>query len=530
MHQLNNRQDYTGGRSAIYAENGVAATSHPVATQAALDILRAGGNAVDAGIAAISTLCVVEPAMTGLGGDCFMILCKGGVGKPIGLNSSGRAPAAATLEWYKEAGISEIEVPTAHAVTVPGAVDGWCRIHADHGKLDMAQILAPAIKAAEEGYIVQPRVARDWGECVSKLARDADSTARYLFDGKAPKVGDRVKLPELAKTLREIAAKGRDGFYKGWVAEDIVAKLTSVGGLHTLEDFEASEPTYVEPISTTYRGHQVYEIPPNGQGVTAQVILNVLEGYDYASLSELDRVHILAEAAKHAYARRDALIGDPDFGPVPVERLLSKDEADFIRSKIDMTRAAPQGEPDRFVHRDTTYMTVVDKDRNALSFINSLFSGFGSGITAPKSGVVLQNRGSSFRLIEGHPNAIAPRKRPMHTIIPGMLGQGDKMVMPFGVMGGQYQPVGHAALISNILDLGLDPQEAIAAPRSFAYNGEMLLEDTFKPEIWEGLRARGHDVKSQFPVGGGQAIWIDHERGLLIGGSEPRKDGCAMGC
>ena len=529
MRRIHTRRDFTRGRSAVYAENGIAATAHPAASLAAIDMLRAGGNAVDAALSAMAMLCVIEPHSTGLGGDCFAIYSKGGQGRPIGLNSSGRAPAAAALDWYREAEVAEIEVPTPHAVTVPGAVDGWCRLHADHGSHELAEILAPAIRAAEEGFLVLPRIADDWQKLAWKLKLNEASAARFLPGGTAPVAGDRHVQPELAKTLREVAAKGRVGFYEGWVAEDIVACLSGLGGLHTREDFAASSPDYVEPIASTYRGFDLYEIPPNSQGVTAQVILNVLQGYDFGAMVEADRIHLLAEAAKHAYARRDALIGDLDFAPVPVVRLLSEGEAERIRARIDMTHASPQGEPDRFVHTDTTYLTVVDRDRNAISLINSLFSGFGSGIMAPQSGVMLQNRGTSFRLIEGHPNAIAPRKRPMHTIIPGFLGQGDRMVMPFGVMGGQYQPVGHATLLTGILDLGLDPQEAIAQPRSFAYDGEMRLEDSFDPAIGAALSERGHNVVRMDPVGGGQAIWIDHDRGLLIGGSEPRKDGCAIG-
>lgn len=525
------RQDFSQGRSAVFAENGAAATAHPLATLTAVDVLRNGGNAVDAAIAAMAMLCVIEPHATGIGGDCFAIYSKAGRGRPLALNASGRAPAAATLDWYREAGIDEIKVETPHAVTVPGAVDGWCQLIEDHGTKPLDYILQPAIRAAENGYIVAPRIADDWEKLTCKLSLDPNTRARFLPGGRAPRAGDRHEQPELAQTFRRIAKNGRDGFYTGPVAEDIVSRLRELHGLHTLDDFAGNEPTYVDPISLNYRGYEVYEIPPNGQGITAQVILNVLQGYDYgsASLSDCDRVHLMAEASKAAYARRNALIGDPDFVDVPVERLLSEAEAESIRQRISLSKAAPQAEVDRSDHSDTTYLTVVDRDRNAISLINSLFSGFGSGIMAPSSGVMLQNRGTSFRLIEGHPNAIAPGKRPMHTIIPGMLGQGDQVVMPFGVMGGHFQPVGHATLLTGMIDLGLDPQDSLAQPRSFAVDGELLLEHTFSGDMARSLEERGHKVVRQEPVGGGQAIWIDHERGVLIAGSEPRKDGCALG-
>lgn len=521
-------RDFHTGRSAVYAEHGAVATAHPLATLAAIDVLRAGGNAVDAAITAHALLAVIEPQSTGIGGDGFVILARDGEA-PIGLNGSGRAPAAATLAWYLERGIGEIDPESAHAVTIPGAVDAWCRLAEDHGTRSIEELLQPAVQTAAEGYIVTPRVAFDWQSAAGKLT-DADSAAVYLMGGRAPKAGDRHRQTALAATLRTIGRKGRDGFYRGPVAEDMAAKLRSVGGLHTEEDFAANTPTYVEPIRSTYRSHDVYEIPPNGQGVTVQVILNVLEGYDFGALGLADRIHLMAEAAKAAYARRNALIGDPDFVDVPTDRLRSPEEADRIRARIRMDRAMPWQEAERLVHSDTTYVCVVDRDRMSVSFINSLFASFGSGITAPQSGVVLQNRGASFRLVEGHPNAIAPRKRPMHTIIPGLLARDGRAVMPFGVMGGHYQPVGHAQLLTGLLDLGLDPQDALQAPRAFANGDELELEPTVPPEVAEDLAARGHTlVPADGPHGGGQAIWIDHERGVLIAGSEPRKDGCALG-
>ena len=522
-------RDFFTGRSAVVAERGMAATAHPAATLAALDVLRAGGNAVDAALAAAALLAVVEPQATGLGGDAFVLLARDGK-PPVGLNGSGRAPAAATLDWYLERGIAEIAVESPHAVTVPGAVDAWCALHAAYATRPLDELFAPAIRAAREGFLVQPRVAYDWGRLAPKLAGDPVTASRYLPAGRAPAAGERVALPELARTLAAIARAGRCAFYTGRVAADLVERLRALGGLHTLEDFAANAPGWVEPLAVTYRGHEVVELPPNGQGLVAQLMLNVLAGYDLAALGEADRIHLLAEATKAAYARRDALIADPARVAVPVARLLSAGEAERIRSRIRMDRAAPPGEAARFVHGDTTYLAVVDRDRTAVSFINSLFSGFGSGITGPTSGVLLHNRAMGFRLEEGHPNAIAPGKRPLHTIIPALLARDGRSAMAFGVMGGHYQPVGHTQLVTAMLDDGLDPQSALALARSFAVDGELRLEPTIDAAVAADLAGRGHAVRRlDVPLGGGQAIRLDHARGVLIGGSEPRKDGCALG-
>ncbi|MBI1779562.1 MAG: gamma-glutamyltransferase [Proteobacteria bacterium] len=524
-------RNFFTGRSPVYAEGGVAATAHPQASLIALDVLRSGGNAVDAAIAAIAALCVIEPASTGIGGDCF-VLYSPKAGLPIGLNGSGRAPAKATLEWYQKQGIKQIAVQTPHAVTVPGAIDAWARLHADHGTKPWAELLQPAIKAAAEGFIVTPKVGYDWIKLTPKLAADKHAAKRMLNGGVAPKIGSKHRQPELAETLKLVAKHGRDGFYRGVVAKDIVDRLNELGGLHSLDDLALNHPDYVEPIHTNYRGYDVYEIPPNGQGITALIMLNALQGYEYGSArySEADRIHLLSEVAKAAYLRRDTLIGDPDFVEVPVERLLSSQEAGSIRKGIRLDRAGDPAALEAVEHADTTYLCVVDKDRNAVSFINSLFAGFGSGILAPKSGVMLQNRGCGFRLEEGHPAAIAPRKRPFHTIIPGMLVKDGRAVMPFGVMGGHYQPTGHTTLLTNMIDHDMDPQSALAAPRSFAYEGELRLEQPISEPVAQDLAKRGHDVRRlEDPVGGGQAIWIDHQAGTLCAGSEPRKDGCAMG-
>jgi gamma-glutamyltranspeptidase / glutathione hydrolase len=518
------------GRSAAMAANGMAATSAPMATLTALDVLRAGGNAADASIAAVAVQCVVEPQSTGIGGDCFVLYSRGGA-LPVALNGSGRAPAKAKVEWYVEHGIHQIEVPTPHAVTIPGAVDAWCMFNREYGTRPLAELLEPAARVAEAGYVVTPRVAADWQRNQAKL-RDPVTAALFLPGGKPPEVGDRMANPPLAATLRRIGREGREAFYDGAVMRDIVTRLKSLGGLHEEEDFAAQRSNWVEPITAPYRGYDVYECPPNGQGMAALMILRTLEGYVLGGdgFSEADRLHLLAEANKAAYWVRDNFIGDPDHVSVDVAEYLSEARAEKTRRTIRLDRALPGPHWAEIEQKDTVYLCVVDRDGNACSFINSLFSGFGSGIVAPESGVLLHNRGTGFRTIPGHPNAIAPRKRPLHTIIPGMLVKDGRAVMPFGVMGGHYQSVGHAHFLHRMLDRGLDPQQAAEQPRILALNGVLQVEQAVPEPIVADLARRGHEIAVQeVPLGGCQAIWIDHRRGVLIGGSEPRKDGLALG-
>src|SRR5712671_5165575 len=519
------------GRSAAMAANGMAASSHPRATLTALDVLRAGGNAADAAIAAVAMQCVVEPQSTGIGGDCFVLYSRQGA-LPVALNGSGRAPAKATVDWYVERGIGEIAVQTPHAVTIPGAIDAWCTFNREHGTRPLAELLEPAARAAEEGYVVTPRVAADWHRAQEKL-RDPVTAALFLPGGRPPNAGDKMRNGPLAATLRRIGREGREAFYDGAVMREIVARLKSLGGLQEEEDFAAQRSNWVEPIHASYRGHEVYECPPNGQGLAALMILRQLEGFAMGddSLSEADRLHLLAEATKNAYFVRDDFIADPTQAAVDVEGFLSDDWAEQARRLIRLDRAMPGPEwHGGTEHTDTVYLCAVDRDGNAVSFINSLFSSFGTGIMAPESGVLLHNRGTSFRTTAGHPNAIAPRKRPFHTIIPGMLCKDGRAIMPFGVMGGQYQAVGHAHLVHRMLDRGLDPQQAAEAPRSFAFRGKLRVERGVPEPIVADLARRGHDIDvAKVPLGGCQAIWIDHQRGVLIGGSEPRKDGLALG-
>ncbi len=518
------------GRSPVIAPEAMVATSHPLASQVGIDILKSGGNAIDAAIAACATLCVVEPAMTGIGGDCFALYAPNGVTEPIALNGSGRAPRAASTDALRECGVSAIEVQSPHAVTVPGAIAAWTMLNTDYGRKGMDELLAPAIHYAEDGFPVAHRVGVDWIGLVPKLMADPDSARLMTVNGRAPAIGSMFRQPELAATLRLIAAGGRDAFYLGTVAEDIVRKLNRIGGLHTLEDFAEAKAEYVTPISTVYKDHRIHECPPNGQGICALMMLNILARHDYAVLSEVERVHLTAEAAKLAYHQRDRHISDPAFADIPVEWLLSNDHAAALDAMIDTTRATTVPASDFPSHDDTTYLCCVDRDGNAISFINSLFSGFGTGIIAPGSGVMLQNRGSSFRVDPDHVNRIEGGKRPMHTIIPGMVTRNGQIVAPFGIMGGQYQSTGHASLLTHVIDRGLDIQDALDQPRSFAVDDVLQVEDGFAPETCDRLTAMGHDLEHvETPLGGGQGIWIDHGSGTLTGGSDPRKDGCAIG-
>lgn len=518
------------GRSPVHATHGMACTSHPLASQTAIDILKSGGNALDAAVAACAVQCVVEPESTGLGGDCFCLYSRKGSTDLVAFNGSGRAPKAAHAEWYRDNGIAEIERRSPHAVTVPGAVDAWATLIADHGTVPLAELLRPAIAYARDGYPIASRVAFDFASEAPILSENAARV--FLAGGRPPKVGSLHRQPLLAATLERIASQGRDGFYLGEVAEDIVAYLRGLGGLHDLEDFAAAHGDYVEPISTDFRDYRVYECPPNGQGVIALLLLNIANGMETgATPIAVDRLHAEIAAGRLAYRDRNLYVADPDFADVPVDWLLSEEHARALRQDMRDGAAAP-ARFDAPAHASTVYISVVDKDRNAASFINTLFSGFGSGLMAPKSGVTLHNRGQGFVLDDGHPNCIAPGKRPLHTIIPGMVAKDGRTIMPFGVMGGQYQAFGHMQFLTRLFDYGCDIQEAMDLPRHFPLpnSNQVQVESGVPRAVVDGLRAKGHEpVAPPKPIGGAQAVWIDWEEGVLTGGSDPRKDGCAIG-
>lgn len=524
------RDFHMPGRSPVFAGEAMAATSHPLATQAAMDVLKAGGTAADAAVTAVATLCVVEPHMTGIGGDCFCLVSH--PGKPVwGYNGSGRSAANASTQALLDQGITSIGMTSIHSVTVPGAIEAWDVVLKTHGRFGLDRALAPAIKYAEGGFPVAPRVAFDWAAAVERLRGDPGAAMHALFKGRAPSEGDVIKFPALAATLKAIAAGGPKAFYEGAIAEDIVATAAARGSFLTVEDLARHRGDVVTPISTSYRGLDVLEIPPNGQGLVALVLLNMLEGFDMAKLDALgpERFHLVLEAARMAYAVRDTHIADPAFMRAAVPALLDKGFARKLAGKIDMSKRTPLPKSPT-PGNDTVYLTVVDRDRTAVSFINSLYSGFGVGICTEKTGVMLTNRGAGFVVDPEHPNTFGPSKRPMHTIIPSLAMRDGRCEMAFGVMGAHYQPMGHAQIINNMVDYGMDVQQAIDAPRVFFTGERTEVERGISAATIDGLRARGHDVHvAPLPWGGGQAIKIDWDRGVLIGGSDPRKDGCALG-
>lgn len=515
------------GRSAVFAGNGACATSHPLAAKVALDMLQAGGNAADAAIAGAVLLGICEPQMSGIGGDCFVLIKPAGAETVLGLNGSGRAPAALSADALRDRGLDRMPIHGIDTVTLPGAIDAFLELNRVHGRLGMAEILAPAIHYAEEGVPVAPRVAADWAEDAAVLQGDARRF--YLLDGAAPRIGQIFRAPGQAEVLRRIAREGRAGFYEGEVAEDMIASLRALGGSHSHADLVAVKADWTTPISTTYQGLDLIEHPPNGQGATALLMLNILGHFDLGRLNPFGaaRAHLEAEAAKLAYDARNRFIADP---MARLDHMLAPETAARLAALIDPKRALPNpAKVTEAVHKDTVYITVVDRDRMAVSLIYSIFWGFGAGLASNRFGINFQNRGAGFSLIPGHPNEAAGGKRPMHTIIPGMLAEGGRITMPFGVMGGAYQPCGHARLVTNLRDYGMDLQSAIDAPRCFAGEEGFKVERGYAPEVMNELRSMGHNpVASDEPIGGAQAI-ILHPSGVLEAGSDPRKDGCALG-
>ena len=523
------RDFHKPGRSPVFACDGMAATSHPLASAVAIDTLKAGGSAADAAVAAIAALGVIEPHMTGIGGDCFCLVAK--PDEPLwGYNGSGRAAAAARADRLWDKGIRHIDEASVHSVTVPGAVEAWQAVLRRHGRFGLDRALGAAIHYAEHGFAVAPRIAADWSRLAVTLRGDPGSTRHFLYGGEAPQAGDVVRFPALAATLKAIAAGGAKAFYQQ-AAADIVATLGARGSWLTAEDFARHRGEEAEPVATSYRGLEIVEMPPNGQGLVALVILNILEYFDLASLDPggAERLHIALEAARMAYGVRDAHVADPAFMRVAVPALIDKGFAKNLADRIDRSRrvnlpAAPTP------GSDTVYVTVVDRDRMAVSIINSLYGEFGSRIATEKTGILLHNRGACFTVDPGHPNAIGPSKRPMNTIIPALGMRDGRCVLSFGVMGAHYQPMGHAHVITNLVDYGMDVQAAIDFPRVFFDGDTTLVERGISPDAIAGLTARGHRVKERaLPLGGGQAIAIDWQRGVLIAGSDPRKDGCAIG-
>jgi gamma-glutamyltranspeptidase/glutathione hydrolase len=528
----------TAGRSIVRAQHGMVASSQPLASVTGLEVLKRGGNAVDAAIAMAAVLNVTEPMMTGVGGDMFALVYWAKTKELKGLNASGRAPRALTIDHFAKKNVKQMPQFGMESVTVPGAFDGWVALNEKYGTMKLPDLLAPAIEYAENGFPVMEKTADDWEGEVDKLKQNKAAASNYLIDGRAPRPGEIFRQRNLARTLRTLATGGRDAFYKGEIARALVDYCAKNGGFITMEDLAATKYDWVEPISTDYRGYTVYEIPPNGQGITALIALNILEGFDLKKLSAQPEryYHTLIEATKLAYADRNRYIADPSFAKVPVAQLLAKDYAARRRALINPNKALDSPPPgDINLGSDTTYLTVVDKDGNAVSFINSLFDAFGSGIVAGDTGIVLQNRGNGFSLNPEHPNRLEPGKRPFHTIIPAMVFKDGELFMSFGVMGGAIQPQAHVQVLVNLIDRGMNLQEAIDAARyRFVSGRNVLMEDELGTSVIERLLSLGH-VRAKPPgmlrrsMGGGQAILIDPVSKTLMGASDPRKDGMALG-
>jgi gamma-glutamyltranspeptidase / glutathione hydrolase len=515
------------------------ATSQRAATEAGIEILRAGGNAADAAVAAAAALAVTEPTSTGLGGDCFALYFEARGGAISALNGSGRAPAGLTLELVGRQGLRALPPFHAHTITVPGACAGWCDLLERHGSLTRAQVLAPALRLAEEGFAVGEITAHFWARGLERQ-KGAANIQELSIDGRAPRAGERFTNAGMARTLRAVADGGKDAYYRGEIADAIVAVVQAAGGVMTRDDLATHQSSWDEPISTTYRGHRIWECPPNGQGLTALIALDLLEGLNLAGQDPLgpDRLHLMIEALRIAFADTRWYVADPRVSPVPVAELLSTQYAARRRQLIDPQRATidvRRGSP--VAGSDTVYFCVVDGTGNACSFINSNYMGFGTGIVPRGHGFTLQNRGHGFSLDPGHPNALAPRKRPYHTIIPGMITRADGSLFgPFGVMGGFMQPQGHVQVVVGLLDDALSPQSAVDRPRfciePIDGSSKVQLEEGIPAATAEALAARGHPLvtgvagfeRSLF--GRAQIIRRDAD-GSLTGGSDPRADGAA---
>lgn len=519
-------------RSPAYSTNSMVATSHPDATRKALEIISKGGNAFDAAVCAASILSVVEAHSTGIGGDCFCLFYSSKEQKVKAINGSGYYPKIIDYNKIKLTNQKTLDPYTVEAITIPGAVSAWDKLIKDYGKLELEKILEPAIHFANNGYVVADVIADMWRREEKKLSKDSDCKRIFLNQGKPFQAGNIHYQPELAETLKIIAKNGKNGFYSGKVAEDIILKLRKLGGNHTIEDFLDFEAQYEEPISTDYRGYDVFECAPNGQGIVALLMLNILSNFDLSKYNhdDFERLHLEAEASKIGFFHRNKYLGDPKFTNIPVEKILSKEYSKELSKLIKLDNSLDQFKTlDMPNNKDTVYISVVDKEGNFVSFINSIFHPFGSGIATSKTGILLHNRGASFNLVKDHPNYLIPRKRPMHTIIPGLMLKNNKPIMSFGVMGAHYQPVGQVHFLTNVIDYKMDVQLALDHPRSFSYDGVLSLEKTIDNKVVNKLKEVGHKVeKTELPHGGGQAVMLKDNK-VLVGGSDPRKDGIALG-
>ena len=531
--------NWNSRRSVVYARSGMVASSQPLATEIGLSILKAGGNCVDASVAVAAALNITEPTSTGIGGDCFMLYFNNK--EVIGLNGSGRAPGALSIEFLKEKGIHELDPFSVHTITVPGAAAAWVDAIELYGTMELHEVLAGAINLAEAGHPVSPMTAYSWERGAKRQLLRWPNANEMLINGRAPKEGEIMKLPHLAKTFRELAEHGKSGFYSGRIATAITDIINEFGGTMTLEDLKRHESSFDEPITTNYRGVDVYEMPPNGQGITALLALNMLEQYSLSSYKyhSSSHLHLLIELLRIAFADAKHYVTDPEFSEIPLKGLLSTSYG-LKRKKLfkadKASRNFENGSPQ--FSSDTVYFSVVDSEGQACSFINSNYMGFGTGLIPKSCGFTLQNRGHNFSLNSKHPNALEPGKRPYHTIIPAMALRDGSLFSSFGVMGGFMQPQGHLQVLSNMLDFKMNPQQALDAPRfcidAEGSSGRIFIEDGIQVATMSELANLGHHVvptsgMNRLTFGRGQIILRNTKTGVLSAGSDPRADGCAFG-
>ena len=520
------------GRSNVLAQNGMVATSNPLSSMVAINVLQKGGNAVDAAIAASAVQAVVCPSATGIGGDCFAIISMNGK-KPIAVNGSGIAPKKANLQFYKDNKIKNIGLTSPHSVTIPGAVHAWCSMHEKFGRIDFNEVLNGAENFARKGFPVHEVEAIAWKENEKKLKKNSNSKRLFLNQNLSYSYGEVFKNIPLANTLRVISKNKIKGFYQSEITNDMVKTLNKLGGLHTEEDFYNQETLFSKTITNSYRNLKIHQCPLNSPGLVVLMMMAMTEKLNIKKYhpSSFERYHLQAEISKICFEVKETIFGDPNFNNINIKDYLSNEYISSLCSRINKNKIYSSKKGYVTSHPETIYLSVVDRDLNSVSFINSICHGFGSGITSNKTGILFQNRGVNFRLEDGHPNSIDSHKRPLHTIIPGLItNKNDETLYSYGVMGGQYQPIGQSHLIQNIIDYNMTVQEGLDLPRAFALNGLLNVENSLDDKIVKKLKNIGHKIKiNKNAIGGGQCIKIDRKNGVLIGGSDPRKDGMAIG-
>ena len=523
---------YQSKKSTVFATNCAVATSHPLASSTAMDILNRGGTAMDAAIAAAAVLGVVEPTETGLGGDCFALIAPKGQMPPIAFNGSGYSPSNINLNYFIEKKINHIESDSVHSVTIPGALDAWIKLHNKFGNLDFNTLLQPAINYAENGFIILEKVHEAWNYAQKRLKKDKNAIDIFLPRGQVPKIGQKFFNIPLANTLKKICKNGRDELYNGETSENIIQYLKDLGSFYTADDFASYSGKYVSPISSKYRDIEVFQMPPNTQGIIALIMLKILEKFNLSNYEffDLQRVHIGIEASKLSYIIRNQYLGS-DTNSEDLISILNNDRIiSELTEKINIKKCIEPNFSINLNNSNTVYLTIVDKDKNCVSFINSIYESFGSGICPTNTGILLQNRGKSFVLSKDHPNFLDSRKRPAHTIMPGILGKNNMVNLSYGVMGGDYQPMGHAHIISALYDHKIDLQESCNLPRYYWNDNKVFVEKGFDPNLIKLINDLGHKVHfNEEPLGGAQLIAIDWEKGVISAASDPRKDGFALG-